>query len=264
MDNFDNILKKLYNKETFYQKYGTDVIISLLIIYFFLVISFYYYLLNHIPEIKKNWPQKRCSPLYLPFAGLIINDPKKTNLEQIEENFSQCTQNVLVSILNTALEPIYFALLLVTTGFNGLNEFFNTLRALYGSLRKDVTGITSNIENRILNVSAPILKQNVTMKNAFNVTIGILTTTLYNLFGSYYTLKAFGGSIIQIINELILIPLSATIAALIALAAITGGASAIQAAALTVIYLSIMIPLLVIESSLAQILHVPVISISGP
>ena len=259
MNNIINTIKNLYNKEGFFQKYGSQLILSLFIIYIFIAISFYFYILNHLPSVKANWSKNRCNPIYMPYAGFVINDPKKTHLKQIEDNFSQCTQNILVSIINTALDPIYFAITLIGVSFETLLGVLNGIREVYDRIREDLAGITDDIEKKSLVGNAPILRQTVLMKNSLNLSIGVLSASLYELFGTYFTLKSFGGSIIQIINELILIPMAASIAILYLLPL-----TLLQAIALTVVYLSIMIPLLVIELTLHETLQVPITNIEGP
>ena len=80
MRNIVDSLKILYTKDSYYKKYGKDAIIAIGIIYIFLAIGFYFHILNHIPGIRQNWPKNRCNPLYLPLAGIIMKDPKKTNI----------------------------------------------------------------------------------------------------------------------------------------------------------------------------------------
>ena len=273
MNNTIDTLENLYTKETYYQKYGKDVIISIFIIYLFLAISFYFHTLNHIPNIKANWNQNKCNPIYMPFAGVVLNNPKKTNLEQVDENFSQCIQNILVSIINVFVEPFLFALTVIIDAVEGTFGSFNTLRALFDAIRKDISELTNNIEKKILYSNAPILRQTVLMKNSIQVTTGILTTALYELFGSFLALKSFGGSIIQLIDEVILIPMAILIAVLWALyfalvsnpfTAIFAGVAYASAFATQLTYIAILIPLLIIQFALVDILHIAKVQIQGP
>ena len=198
-----NIIKNLYNKETYYQKYGKDVIISIGIIYIFAMITFYYYTLNHLPQIRANWPQNKCNPIYLPLAGLVLNNPNKTNLEQVNENFNQCVQNIVVSIIDVFVEPLLFAITAIIDVAEGIIGSFGFLRQLLAVIRDDIAEIVNAIEHKTLFSQVPLMKQAYVLKNFVSVTVGTFTTVFYQVIGAYYMLKAFGGSIIQLIDELI-------------------------------------------------------------
>ena len=67
MNNIDKTINKIYEKKlTFTGRYGSDLVIALIIVYIFLVGITYYHVLNHLPDIKANWPKNKCNPLYLP------------------------------------------------------------------------------------------------------------------------------------------------------------------------------------------------------
>ena len=87
----------LYSKEGFFQKYGVELIISSLIIFIFFIATSYFYTLSHIRSLRKDWPQNKCNPIYIPFAGLIINDSNKSKLETTSENFNFCLNSFLIN-----------------------------------------------------------------------------------------------------------------------------------------------------------------------
>ena len=122
MDNIHKTLNNLYNKKGFYEKYGVDLIITIIIIYIFLISTTYFHMLNYLPQIKANWETEKCNPLYLPFAGFIINDKNKSKLDIVSENFSDCVQNILTSIVGEAFKPIYYIMNVMNNTFKGMTN----------------------------------------------------------------------------------------------------------------------------------------------
>uniref|UniRef100_A0A6C0AZR2 Uncharacterized protein n=1 Tax=viral metagenome TaxID=1070528 RepID=A0A6C0AZR2_9ZZZZ len=263
MDNIYKTINKLYDKQGFYEKYGTDTIIAIIIIFIFFIWTTYYYVLNHIPLLRVNWEQNKCNPAYIPFAGMIINDPNKSNLDVVRDNFINCTENILLTIIGYVLEPIYYIMSVFLELFGRIITSVNQSRSLFNDIRKNVSNTSSEIYGRTLNITMPMVKQTIAIKSMFGKIQGILQTFLYTLFGNYMTLKAFAGSITELITKLVLIPLSITIAGLWA-SAWFFGATIPAALAATAIYIAIMIPLMIVVVAFSNILNVPAINIGGP
>ena len=112
---------------------------------FLLIAIMYFYVLNHIPNIKANWSTEKCNPLYLPFAGLIINDTTKSTATMISENFIGCVNNILATMSNYAFSPIYYILNTVTLVMGLVNEAINSIRAFFNKIRIDIEDIASRI-----------------------------------------------------------------------------------------------------------------------
>ena len=263
MDNIYKTINKLYDKQGFYEKYGTDTIIAIIIIFIFFIWTTYYYVLNHIPLLRANWEENKCNPAYIPFAGMVINDPNKSNLDVVGDNFINCTENILLTIIGYVLEPIYYIMNVFLKLFGRIITSVNQSRSLFNEIRKNVSNTSNEIYGRTLNITMPMVKQTIAIKSMFGKIQGILQTFLYTLFGNYMTLKAFAGSITELITKLVLIPLSFTIAGLWA-SAWFFGATIPAAIAATAVYIAIMIPLMIVVMSFSNILNVPAINIGGP
>ena len=54
-------------------------------------------------ELKSNWQNIRCDPLYIPFAGIINKPPEKTIAEYTAENFNMCVTKVLKNSTKSSL-----------------------------------------------------------------------------------------------------------------------------------------------------------------
>jgi len=76
---------------------------SILIILVFLGLSFYMATSVGIKNIKENWPQYRCNPLYMPFASTLAPVPTTSN-----ENFSFCLQDFMKSAAPALTKPLSY------------------------------------------------------------------------------------------------------------------------------------------------------------
>ena len=215
MNNINEVINKIYNKkQTFTSKYGSDLVISLIIIYIFLILTTYYYIQNHIPIIKANWSTNKCNPLYLPFAGLIVNDKSKSKLNIVSENFEACVQNILTSITSEAVRPIYYVMNTMTGSFKEMSHATTAIRSFFNKIRVDMKNTSQNISGRTLNVTIPFTKQVIYLKDMLGKFIGLLTTTIYTLMGGYLTLNSLVGSIIEMVEIILGIVAGAIAAAL--------------------------------------------------
>ena len=103
---------------------------------------------------------------------------------------------------------------------------------------------------RIINFSIPLQQIIISIKDLISKIQGTMTAGTFTLLGSYYTLKSLMGAIAQFIIT-ILITLSVLIASLWVVP-FTWGA----AAANTVIFVAISIPMAIILAFMTDVLHV--------
>jgi hypothetical protein len=201
-------IKYNFIKKGFFKNYGADLFISIIIIYIFAIAIMYFHVLNHIPNIKANWSTEKCNPLYLPFAGLIINDANKSTMNMVSENFVGCVNNILATMSNYAFSPIYFILNTVTLVMALVNEAINSIRAFFNKIRIDIEDIASDVSDRTFNVSIPIMHFFIVIKDTMSKAMGLFTAGMYTLFGQYLILKSLIGSIIEIGIAILIIGLA--------------------------------------------------------
>jgi hypothetical protein len=209
MDIFD-LINTLYGKDYhiikkgFFKNYGAQLFIAIIIIYIFLTAIMYFYVMNHIPNIKANWSTEKCNPLYMPFAGFVINDTRKSNMEIAAENFAGCMNNILVSMASHALSPIYSTLSIATTVMHLINEAINSIRAFFNKIRNSIKEISSDISDRTLGITTSLMEFFIAIKDTMSKITGVFTTTLYTLFASFLTLESLIMFIVNI-GEVILV-----------------------------------------------------------
>ena len=54
------------------------------------------YYLTALIDIKKNWPEYRCNPIYMPLS------------DDIEADFTYCVQNTQINLMGYLLQPLTY------------------------------------------------------------------------------------------------------------------------------------------------------------
>ena len=92
-------IKKLYKGLSYFDSYGSDVILSLFIAIIFFGLISWYHVLNNLEPIKNDWVNQRCRPNIMPFVAM-INPPNdgRSNSQFTADNFTGCTQNIIKHI----------------------------------------------------------------------------------------------------------------------------------------------------------------------
>jgi len=217
MSSIEDIINLLYlkHKKSYISSYGSDVLVSIIIIYIYLIAITYYYVKNHIPQLRKSWPKNRCNPLYMPFASLVLKNSDVSANKAIRDNFSGCIQNILESISQDALAPIYYAKQLANEAVNDSVKAVNSIRGFFNTIRNDITDTAKSISGRTLNVMIPPTHMAITTRDSLWRIKGVYTSGIYTMIGTYLTMKSAIMIIIHILVVVILVALVATIIGLL-------------------------------------------------
>lgn len=237
-------LNKIYGNRGYFDLYGADLLIAFVIIYVLLLGTTYFYILTHKKSIEMDWPEKRCNPLYLPFAGFIVKDKNKSILESTGENFHHCANNILVTIANDAFAPIYYIFNILINTFSEISTSVNSVRGMFNKIRTEIGETASSISNRTLNVSMPIVEQAIHSRDSLSRIHGIATTAVYQLFGLFITTFSLFKFFKDVLVGLLII-MAAAIIALWVVAYFFWPAAAAAGAA-TALYIAILVPFLIV------------------
>ena len=254
MDTIYKKLNSLYKKRGYAERYGGDIWMTIIIFLIFFIWVSYYYTLNHIQPIKADWVNKRCTPSVIPFSGLIMKAEGQSTLDATGENFTYCTQSILKSIAGYAFEPINYVMAVLIDTFNEFVSALDSIRGLFDNVRNSFSDITGDVMGRSLNITTPLTSLIINAKDMAGKVQGTITAGIYTLLGSFLALNSLFKSILSI-TLVILAGLTATIVGLWALVVPTFGATAIPAAAFTVIYVAIAVVLAIVAVFTAEVLH---------
>lgn len=242
-----NQIKNLYKKLTYYDKYGTDVVITFIVFLVFFIFISYYYVLNNIEPIKNDWVNKRCRPEVMPFAG-IINPPSdgRSKFQFTADNFTDCSQNIIKDIMGYITKPIEYGLHIMSKMFMMILEALNAVRKMLSKIRTELQKIVEAIFSRMLNMTIGLQEFFVHLRELINKIQGVFISGFYVVIGSYYALKSSLGALFEYIVMILFILIGMIIPLWVL--PITWG----FAAFLTAIFVSIAIPLSVIVIMMNQ------------
>jgi hypothetical protein len=147
--------------------------------------------ISNAQDIKDNWPEYRCNPLYMPFAS------------NMEENFSYCVQNITNSISGDILQPITYTTSVLTDSVGGLSFNINSVREMINQIRNSTSGIFESIFGVFLNLTISVQRLIIGIKDMVGKIIGILVTLMYIMSGAVMTMNsAWKGPTGQLVKAL--------------------------------------------------------------
>ena len=243
-------IKKMYEKLNYFDQYGGSVILFIIITIILIVFVSYCLIMINSQPIIDDWPNQRCKPNIIPFAGYITHPEGISASDYTYQNFTYCTQQILSNVTGMAVEPITFIVNILNQMADRIKEDIQNIRAMFDKVRSMFQKITEEIMGRIMNFTIPLQQIIISFKDLTSKIQGTMTAGLFTLLGGYYTLKSLMGAIAQFILT-ILIALAAMIA-MFWIVPFTWGA----AMANTVIFIAIAIPMAIILAFMIDILKV--------
>ena len=186
----------------------------------------------------------------MPFAGIINKPPDKTAMDFTSENFMQCTTQILSGIVSYFMQPYYFITGLITKIVKVLQKAVDMIRFVMEYIRFQAEKTFSIIIGRIVNVMVPVRLILTKIKDTLQKTIGVAVTGLYTVYGAYLALKAFIGSFLMICIIALVV-----LVALIIILWIMPWTWPVAAAS-TVFFLLIAIPIAIIAGWMGHILNI--------
>jgi len=159
-----------------------DLLLTIIIIVIFGGLFLVNYLSVGIQNIKKNWPQYRCNPMIMPFAGLFGHD--------VTSNFTYCIQNMQTSYMSELLKPINYSTKITGQITGDITKALQSVRAFFNKIRNFITNIVQEIMGVFLNLLIGIQQQLMALKDLFAKVIGLMVTCLYILQGAMWSMQS--------------------------------------------------------------------------
>ena len=154
-------LNYLYGDKTFTGRYGIDIIKVCLVIFLFMSAVTYFQIQNKLLEVKQNWPEYRCRPDVMPFAGWINAPDGVSPLEYTKQNFMECSANSTKGVFERPMSMVYVIFNVIMGVFKNILEVIEKFRLLFNRMRDALKTIFLSVFNRIQNVilsSGPSMK----------------------------------------------------------------------------------------------------------
>jgi hypothetical protein len=204
-------INDIYVKSSYLEKYGGSVIFTI----FAILIVFFYFIYLNIQNnkeiVKKDWANNKCSPAYLPFAGVIMEPKDMSNMEYTIKNFSECSEVILKDIIQVALAPLEAASILISASVTILTGVTtNIMGAISGFRRNAIQNQTKNTSEKQIAYSSILAKVVNQIRSTLNKGEGILTVIFYVFFSAYkaaasvFYVILFGEAIILLIMSAVM------------------------------------------------------------
>ena len=200
--------------------------------------------------VRQDWSKHRCNPVYMPFAGYIVKPKNISWVKFAGNNATFCVNEILTNIVSNFTSPIKFLLYPILGMWKIIMGVLQAIRKMFARIRDMFTSIVKNVMNRVANFVIVIQQIVIAMRDLFAKAQGVAVAGLYTVLGSYYTLKSALGAILEL-----------CIIFLVTLAALIIGAWLMPwtwwlAASMTVIFIAISIPLIIMIVHLDRIMGI--------
>jgi hypothetical protein len=100
------IYNEIFSSLSLEDKYSNDLWITIVAIAITFIIVIYFFANNIIRSQKANWENNKCSPLHMPFAGVINSADGTNDAEFAKNNFDDCINNLNNSLNADVQKPI--------------------------------------------------------------------------------------------------------------------------------------------------------------
>ena len=161
---------------------ASDITLSIFIILIFVGMYFYNILAVGIKNIQDNWPEYRCNPTVMPFAGMFGHD--------VGSNFTYCIQNMQTDFMGYLLQPLTYLTTVQGNTIGGLTEAIQDIRGFFNVIRNFITSIVQSIFGVFLNVLIQFQYMLVKMKDMVGKVVGTMATMMFILQGTVMTMQS--------------------------------------------------------------------------
>jgi hypothetical protein len=203
--------------KTYWHHHWSDVLICvaiLLSVFGGMVYSSYQ---SMLAQVRANWNQNKCSPIFLPFAGLIMPQPNKSALDATMENFDYCIQQDFSAVLNILMLPLEMMAYLIIDAIDVVLTIIAGIIAAFAWLKAQIGGIMETIFDKIIAVVIPIYLIVLRLRDALAKMNGIMLVGLFTTMTIYNVMVSGLINVMNIVYDL-LIAVIVVISALLVLA----------------------------------------------
>lgn len=214
-------IKHLYKNLSYFDQYGTSIIICIILLTILFWIHGYYTIMTNVQPIKDNWLKYRCNPKVIPFAGLINKPDDKTATQFTQDNFTQCVQDMLKPITKRAVSPFDYMTSSFLKVFQVILQAVKQIREMTNSIREKFAVILQDIMGRLINFLIPIQQIIIAFKDTMAKVVGIMQASINTGVGSIFAIKSLLGVIVTRSIQVLLIMVAVLIVLIVIMYALS-------------------------------------------
>jgi len=157
----------------------TDIIIVVFITFISVASTVYMYFIANIKNLKDNWVEYRCNPLYMPFAGLVGQD--------ILTNFSGCVMKSFHDYAGFIMDPLMSMFSDMSENVSEIGGAMEDMRGMMSDVRGGFLGIIGTVFGKIENLMSQFQYIIIRMRTLLARVVGIMMSFMYIFYGGMQT-----------------------------------------------------------------------------
>lgn len=188
------MLKKIYDKGTYYKRYGGSVYFFVILVFGLLMFLSFCSIYRQRNNIRNDWENQKCNPYVIPFAGYINAPANTSSMDFTLNNFTQCIQNDIKYMTEESLNPVLMVTGSLTELFVIMEECILAIVAMADYLRNQIDDIFEAIYQFFIALSVPfvqvlygfndILKRSNSILYIVVMLFEVFLSVLQNAYGS--------------------------------------------------------------------------------
>lgn len=152
-----------------------DTVIFAVVTLIAIIASLYLYASTQVSMLKKNWPQYRCNPIYMPMAGMVGED--------VMSNFTKCTMKGFHDYAGFIMDPIVAEFDVVNETLGEVGSTLVSMRQMMTGVRKGFLGVVGSVFGKIQNIMGQTQYTVIRMRTLMSRVIGVMYSFLYIFYG---------------------------------------------------------------------------------
>jgi hypothetical protein len=172
-----------------------DIIIFISATILALGVTGYLFALGQVDNLKKNWVQYRCNPIYMPFADMVGDD--------VFSNFTKCTMKGFHDYAGFVMDPIMSEFDTVGTTVSEIGGALGDMRTMMSSMRGGFMGIVGSVFGKIQNLMSSIQYIIIRMRTLLSRVMGVMMSFMLIFETGMQTGESvMNGPIMKVVNAL--------------------------------------------------------------
>jgi hypothetical protein len=173
---------------------GNYLVASIGILLAFGIASSYYWAKGKTTRLKQNWPEVRCDPRVMPFAGMINAPDGVSARDYTASNAAECGVQAGKHVAADALKTTNYLTGAASEVYGSIGESIQSVRGVIDQTRTGVEDITKDITTRAFNMGLPLVHASQKTNAALKKTQAVLGTTLFGSLGAMESVPSFIGA----------------------------------------------------------------------
>lgn len=184
--NYETI-NKLYDRQSYLDKYMVDVLITIIVCGTIIYYIFKNRIKKEIHDINMEWDKHKCKPHYMPFAGFMSESPGDNVYDKTMKNFKQCLSGIIDTNVSISLVPISKTLGDLFETFVEISDMLGTIRFDMNLSMFKMSSVFGDIMKKLYGIVLELVKTVINVKSIIGQLHGTLISCIYALIATYYT-----------------------------------------------------------------------------